>query len=327
MTIFVAGATGALGRLLIPQLVANGHRVFGMTRSPSKSDLIARLGATPLVADALDPVAVGRAVGEAAPEVIVHQLTALTGSFDERRFERALAPTNRLRTEGTDHLLAAGRAAGVRRFIAQSFAGNGIPFERTGGRVKTETDAIDPHPPRSMRPTYEALRHLEQAVTGAAWTEGVVLRYGTFYGPGTAFGLEPPGAFAEMVRARRLPVVGGGTGVWSFVHVADAAAATGVAIERGRPGLYHVADDEPALVAEWLPHLAQALDAPPPRRVPRWLGRLAAGEAVAMMMTEARGASNARARRELDWAPRYSSWRVGFQEGLRNAPPHQTHPA
>ncbi|HMB92744.1 MAG TPA: NAD(P)-dependent oxidoreductase, partial [Rhodothermales bacterium] len=245
MTVFVAGATGVLGRLLIPELVAQGHCVFGMTRSPSKRDLVVHMGATPLVADALDPDAVGRAVAEASPDIIVHQLTALADTMGERRFERALAPTNRLRIEGTNNLLAAGQAVGVSKFIAQSFVGNGIPFPRTGGPVKTETNPIDPDPPRSMRATYEALRHLEEAVTGADWTEGVVLRYGSFYGPGTAFGLEPLGSYVEMIRKRLMPVIGDGTGVWSFVHIADAAAATVAAIERGQRGLYHIADDEP----------------------------------------------------------------------------------
>ncbi len=312
MRILVAGATGVLGRQLVPRLAESGHEVFGMTRSESKRERVERLGATPIVADALDPDAVGKAVGEAEPEAIVHQLTALTGAFSERNFERAFEATNRLRVEATDHLLAAGRAVGVKRFVAQSYAGNGIPFARMGGPVKTEDDPLDPNPPEAMRATYEAIRHLEEAVVGAAWTEGIVLRYGSFYGPGTAFAFDPPGEYAKAIRKRRLPIVGGGTGVWSFVHVEDAAAATVAAVERGRHGIYHIVDDEPAPVSEWLPVLAEALGAKRPRRVPRWLGRLVAGEPVAMMMTEARGASNAKAKRELGWTLRYPSWRLGF---------------
>lgn len=317
MKILVAGATGVLGRQLVPRLVERGHDVFGMTRSPSKRELVKRLGATPVVADALDPSAVGKAVGEAEPDVIVHQLTALTGAFGDRNIERAFEATNRLRVEATDHLLAAGRAVGVRRFVAQSYAGNGIPFARTGGPVKTEDAPLDPNPPEALQATYEAIRHLEEAVVGATWTEGVVLRYGSFYGPGTAFAFDPPGEYAAAIQKRRLPIVGGGTGVWSFIHVEDAAVATVAAVERGRHGIYHIVDNEPAPVSEWLPVLAEALGAKPPRRVPRWLGRLVAGEPVAVMMTEARGASNAKAKRELDWTLQYPSWRFGFTNSRR----------
>jgi nucleoside-diphosphate-sugar epimerase len=314
MKIFVAGATGAIGIHLVPRLVANGHDVVGLTRTEVKQDLIRSLGARAAVADALDPDAVARAVAEAEPDVIVHQLTALSGSLDLRHVERAFAVTNRLRTEGTDHLLAAGRAMGVRRFVAQSFAG--WPFARTGGPVKTESDPLDPTPPAAFRATLDAIRYLEDAVTGADWTEGIVLRYGGFYGPGTSFSLTPEGEHVALIRARKFPVVGDGAGVWSFIHIEDAAAATVAAVEHGVRGIYNVVDDDPAPVAEWLPAAAAALGAKPPRRLPRWLGRIAAGEAATVMMTEVRGASNDKAKRELGWSPRYPSWRDGFANGL-----------
>jgi nucleoside-diphosphate-sugar epimerase len=314
MKIFVAGATGALGQQLVPQLVANGHEVVGMTRTESKQDLVRSLGARPAVADALDPDAVARVVAEAEPEVIVHQLTALSGSFNMRKVEEFFALTNRLRTEGTDHLLAAGRAVGVRKFVAQSYAG--WPFARTDGPVKTETDPLDPTPPQAMRETLDAIRYVEDAVTGADWVEGIVLRYGGFYGPGTSVSSDPRAEISEGVRKRKFPVVGSGAGVWSFVHIVDAATATVAAIERGAPGIYNVVDDEPAPVRDWVPALASALGAKPPRRLPRWLGRLAAGEAGTVMMTEIRGASNAKAKRELGWKLRYPSWRQGFAKGL-----------
>jgi nucleoside-diphosphate-sugar epimerase len=314
MKIFVAGATGALGRVLVPQLVGSGHEVVGMTRTPSKQDLIRSLGARPVVANALDPDAVARAVAEAEPEAIVHQLTALSGSIDLRHMERDFAETNRLRTEGTDHLLAAGHAVGVRRFVAQSFAG--WPSSRTGGPVKDESDPLDPTPPAALRTTLEAIRHLEAAVTGAAWTEGVVLRYGGFYGPGTSFSEGPEGEHLALIRKRRFPLVGNGAGVWSFIHIEDAAAATVAAVEHGERGIYNVVDDEPAPVSEWLPAAAGAVGAKPPRRLPLWLGRIAAGEAAAVMMTEVRGASNEKAKRELQWTPHYPSWRQGFANGL-----------
>ena len=314
MKVFLAGATGALGKALVPKLVAGGHEVVGLTRTPSKQDLIRGLGARPAVADALDPDAVARAVAEAEPEVIVHQLTALSRSIDLRHFERDFAETNRLRTEGTDHLLAAGRAIGVRRFVAQSYAG--WPFARTGGPVKDESDPLDPTPPAALRTTHEAIRHLEDAVTGAVWTEGIVLRYGGFYGPGTSLSVKPEGEHVALIRKRKFPVVGNGGGVWSFIHIEDAAAATVAAVEHGERGIYNVVDDDPAPVAEWLPAAAGAVGAKPPRRLPLWLGRMAAGEAAAVMMTEIRGASNKKAKRELGWSPRYPSWRDGFARGL-----------
>jgi 2-alkyl-3-oxoalkanoate reductase len=314
MKVFVAGASGALGTQLVPQLVANGHEVVAMTRTPSKQQALAALGARPVVADALDPDAVARAVAEAEPEVVVHQLTALSGRLDLRHIDRWFAATNRLRTEGTDHLLAAARAVGARRFVAQSYAG--WPFARTGGPVKSETDPLDPDPPKALRAALDAIRHVERAVTGIGWADGLVLRYGGFYGPGTSLSLEPGAAMVEPVRRRQFPIIGDGGGVWSFVHIEDAASATVAAVERGPSGTYHVVDDEPAPVREWLPVLADALGARPPWRLPRWLGRLVAGEAAVVMMTEIRGASNDKAKRVLGWEPRYPSWRLGFAKGL-----------
>jgi nucleoside-diphosphate-sugar epimerase len=312
MRIFVAGATGALGQQLVPQLVAKGHEVVGMTSKPDKQDVVRALGARPVVADALDPDAVAQAVAQAEPQVIVHQLTALSGSFDLKHLERFMAVTNRLRTEGTDHLLAAGRAIGIERFVAQSFAG--WPFARTGGPVKTEEDPLDPTPAEPFRTTLEAIRYLEQAVTGAGWTEGVVLRYGGFYGPGTSIAAD--GEHVELIRKRKFPIVGSGDGVWSFIHIEDAASATVAAIEHGERGVYNIVDDEPAPVREWLPAAATTFGGRKPMRLPRWLGRIAAGEAAVVMMNEVRGASNAKAKRELGWQPRYPSWRQGFAEGL-----------
>jgi nucleoside-diphosphate-sugar epimerase len=320
MNVFVAGASGVIGRELVPQLVARGHEVVGMTRSASKQDLVRSLGARPVVADALDPDAVARAVASAEPEVIVHQLTALSGRMrirDARHPEHfsGTVMTNRLRTEATDHLLAAGRAVGARRFVAQSIAA--FRFGRTGGPVQTEDEPLDPDaPPAGLRAGLEAILHLERAVTGIEWGEGLALRYGGFYGPGTGISLAPDAVLAAPVRKRRFPIVGDGGGIWSHIHVHDAAAATADAVERGRPGVYNVVDDDPAPVREWLPVLASVLDAKPPRHIPRWLARLAAGETATLMMTEVRGASNAKAKRELGWTPRYASWRQGFAQGL-----------
>jgi nucleoside-diphosphate-sugar epimerase len=319
MKVFVAGATGVLGRSLVPQLVARGHEVVGMTRSASKQDLVRSLGARPVVADALDPDAVARAVASAEPEVILHQLTALSGKMsirDARHPDRSSLTimTNRLRTEATDHLLAAGRAVGARRFVAQSFGA--FRWAREGGPVLTEADPIDPNPPGALRAGLVGILHIERAVPAIEWGEGLVLRYGGFYGPGTAISLAPEAQMATAIRKRQFPIVGGGDGVWSHVHIEDAAAATVAAVDHGPPGVYNVVDDEPAPVRVWLPVLAGALGAKPPRHVPRWLARLAAGETATLMMTESRGASNAKAKRELGLQPGYPSWRQGFAQGL-----------
>jgi nucleoside-diphosphate-sugar epimerase len=319
MKVFVAGATGVLGRELVPRLVARGHEVVGMTRSASKQDLVGSLGARPVVVDALDRDAVAQAVASAEPEVIVHELTALSGKMrirDARHPDRSAVArmTNRLRTEATDHLLAAGRAVGARRFVAQSFGA--FRWARTGGPVLSEADPLDPDPPASLRPVVEGLLYLEEAVTTIEWGEGLVLRYGAFYGRGTSVSLAPDAVMAAPIRKRQFPIIGDGGGVWSHIHIGDAAAATAVAVDHGPPGIYYIVDDEPAPVREWLPALASALDAKPPRRIPRWLGRLAAGEAATIMMTEARGASNKKAKRELGWQLRYPTWRLGFAQGL-----------
>jgi nucleoside-diphosphate-sugar epimerase len=291
----------------VPRLVEAGHEVHGMTRSESKRAMLYELGAVPVVADALDPDQVAQAVARARPDVIVHQLTAIPPLLDLRHFDRDFALTNRLRTEGTDHLLSAGQAVGVQRFVAQS---NIIAYARTGGPVKSEEDPVDPTPAREMRAMVAAIRHLEEAVLDARWTEGIVLRYGGFYGPGTS--LAPGAEQVELVRRRKFPLVGDGGGVWSFIHVADAAEATVAAVERGSRGIYNVVDDDPAPVAKWLPALAEEVGAKKPMRVPRFVGRLFAGEAGVMMMTELRGASNAKAKRELGWRPAHPSWRQGF---------------
>jgi nucleoside-diphosphate-sugar epimerase len=311
MKILLAGATGALGKQLVPRLVADGHEVVGITRTESKIGLLRELGATGVVADLLDPEQVARVVAAAEPEVIIHQLTALNRDFDVKHFDRTFEETNRLRTEATDHLLAAGRAVGVKRFIAQSYTS--WPYARTGGAVKTEDDPLDPDPPAAMRESLRAIRHLESAVTGADWTEGIVLRYGGFYGPGTSMSREG-GEQIEVIRKRRFPVVGDGGGIWSFIHIEDAADATVAAVTHGRRGIYNIVDDDPAPVAEWLPAAASAVGAPAPRHVPRWLGRIAAGESGVVMMTEMRGASNEKAKRELGWKPKHPSWREGFAE-------------
>jgi 2-alkyl-3-oxoalkanoate reductase len=318
MRVFIAGAGGAIGRRLVPLLVARGHEVTASTRSADKADALAAAGARPVTLDLLERDAVIAAAMRAEPEVVVHEATALAGLGDNlRAFDRAFAATNRLRTEGTDHLLAAARMAGAQRFVAQSYAG--WPYAREGAMVKGEDAPLDPRPPKTMRQTLSAIRHLEAAVTGATDLEGIVLRYGGFYGPGTS--LDRDGVHLEAVRRRRFPLVGAGTGVWSFVHIDDAAAATAAAIEHGRPGIYNVVDDDPAPVSAWLPALAAMAGAKPPRHVPTWLARLLAGESGVAMMTEIRGASNAKARRELGWTPEHPTWREGFAAAIAGEEP------
>lgn len=316
MKIFVAGATGAIGKRLVPLLASAGHQVFGMTRLPAHVDQLTAAGAVPVVADALDAAAVMQAVIKARPDVVVHELTAISGLRDLKHFDREFALTTRLRTEGTRNLLAAAKAAGAHRFIAQSYSG--WPNVRTGGRVKTEQDPLDPNPPREMRQTIDAIRQLEQMVAGAGNLTGIVLRYGSFYGPGTSLG--EGGDFLEMIRKRKLPIFGNGAGVWSFVHIDDAANATWRAIEQGPAGVYNVVDDEPVEVAAWLPGLSQILGAKPPYRLPLWLGKLLAGEVGVSIMTQVRGSSNAKAKRLLGWQPFYPTWRKGFRRGLSDRP-------
>jgi nucleoside-diphosphate-sugar epimerase len=318
MKVFVAGASGALGRRLVPILAANGHEVVGMTRNPEATRKVRELGAEPVVADGLDRTAVMRAVLGAEPEVVIHEMTGLTGVKSFRKFDDEFALTNRLRTEGLDSLLDAARTAGARRFIAQSF-GN-WNYERTGGSVKTEDDPLDPSPPSRMSRTLAAIRYLESAVTQSDDIEGIALRYGNFYGPGSAQFAEQ-GSIVNQVRKRRLPIIGDGAGVWSFIHYDDAAAATMLAMDHGAPGVYNVADDDPAPVSVWLPELAEMLGANRPWRVPVWLGRLVAGEPGVSLFTQIRGASNTNAKRELGWQLIYPSWRDGFRWGLADTPP------
>jgi nucleoside-diphosphate-sugar epimerase len=315
MKIFVAGATGAVGRPLVSALVAAGHSVAGLTRTAAKAQIIQRIGAEPVVADGLDAAAVRAVLGSIRPDVVIHQMTDLTGATDLRHFDRVFASSNRLRTQGTDILLTAAREAGARRFIAQSYCG--WPYARVGGAVKTEADALDPDPPAQLRPSLQAIRYLEGRVTGSTDPEGIILRYGSFYGPGTGM-LDP--AMVEEIRNRRVPLIGDGAGTWSFIHVDDAAAATVRAIDRGKPGnIYNIVDDEPAEVRAWLPALAGMLGAKPPFHLPAWIARLVAGEHVVSMMTQVRGGSNAKAKTDLTWQPAHPSWRQGFAEIARQS--------
>jgi nucleoside-diphosphate-sugar epimerase len=311
MRVFVAGATGVVGQYLVPHLVAAGHEVTGTTRSPAKAGQLKGAGATPVIVDGLDRRAVLDAVQAAQPEVIVHQMTSLASMRSFRNFDKEFAVTNELRTKGTDYLLEAARQAGTRRFIAQSFIG-GWNNAKTGGPVKSEQDPLDPDPLPTTRRSMAAIRHLEEVVPDAV-PEGLVLRYGYFYGHGAS------DSMLDVVRKRQMPVIGGGAGVWSFCEVTDAAAATLAAVTRGAPGVYNIVDDDPAPVREWLPGLAESLGVKPPMHAPAWLGKLLAGDLVVSLMTEARGSANAKARRELDWAPGYPSWRDGFPDWAKSA--------
>jgi nucleoside-diphosphate-sugar epimerase len=309
MRVFVAGASGAIGTRLVPQLVDRGHEVIGTFRSPGHAARVQALGAQPVALDLLDPGAVRQAVREAEPEAIAHEATALADLSDFKHFDRSFHQTNRLRTEGTDALLAAAREAGVRRFVAQSYAS--ARYVREGGPVKSEDDPLDSTPVPAARESVAAMRHVDDAVTEAG---GVALRYGTFYGASND-------GLPEPVRKRQFPIIGKGGGVTSFIHLDDAAAATVLALERDVAGIYNIVDDVPAPAREWLPVLAEVLGAKPPRRFPRWLARLLAGEFVVMMGTESRGASNAKAKRELGWELRYPSWREGFKAAYASAAP------
>jgi nucleoside-diphosphate-sugar epimerase len=303
--VFVAGGTGVVGRRLVPQLVGRGHQVTATTTGAAKLGLLEQLGADAVVMDGLDALSVGEAVAQARPDVIVHQMTAIAGKPDMKHMDRWFATTNRLRTEGTDHLLAAADATGVSHFVAQSYASwNGI---RKGGWVKTEEDPLDLHAGTVAHPGMEAIRHVEDVVVKAG---GAVLRYGWLYGPGATDDL------VEPVRKRQFPLVGGSTGYTSWVHLDDAATATVLVVEQKARGVFNIVDDEPAPASEWLPYLAECAGAKPPMRVPTWLAGLLAGEVAVAMMTEGRGFSNAKAKRELGWELRYPSWRLGFKEEL-----------
>ncbi len=312
MKILVAGATGAIGKRLVPLLVAAGHHIVATSRSRDKLNRLRSEGAEAVLMDGLDAEAVVRVVTTARPDAIVHQMTSLAPVLNTKRFDDELSPTNRLRTDGTSNLVSAAIAAGVRRFVAQSYTG--WPNQRTGGRVKTEADPLDSAPPVPMRPTLGAIQTLERMVLNTAGVTGAALRYGSLYGPGTS--LSSDGEVVELVRQRKFPVIGGGTGVWSFIHVDDAARATQLVIERGAAGVFNIVDDEPAEVSEWLPDLARTLGEKPPHRLPAWIARFAIGEVGVSMMTAIRGASNAKAKRELGWHLEYPSWRDGFRRGL-----------
>jgi nucleoside-diphosphate-sugar epimerase len=312
MRVFVAGSTGVVGKFLVPHLVENGHEVVALVRDAQKARALEAIGARVAFADALNEQEFTAAIRRAEPEVIIHQLTALTRVGNFRKFDDEFALTNRLRTEVTDIMLAAARLVGTRRFIAQSFCG--WPFAREGGPVKTEEDPLDANPPVSFRKTLAAIRYLEETVRRTMDLQALALRYGMFYGPGT--GIAKDGSIVGLVRKRKLPIVGNGAGIWSFIHVEDAARATVTAMSRGEPGIYNVVDDEPAPVATWLPALADAVGAKPPYKVPIWLGKLAMGDGGVSMMTRIRGGSNAKAKHALGWQPLHPSWRRGFVEGL-----------
>ena len=312
MKVFVAGSTGAIGRSLLPLLIEKRHDVVALVRTPARAKDVEALGARAAVADALDPDGLRAAIRRAAPEAVIHELTSLKGVTNFRRFDQTFALTNRFRTRTLDTMLAAARSIGVRRFIAQSYCG--WPYAREGSPVKTEDDPLDPAPPASFRESLAAIRYLEDTIRQTRDIQAFALRYGNLYGPGTDISAE--GTVADLVSRRKLPLFGSGAGVWSFIHVRDAASATVAAMSRGSPGIYNVVDDEPVPVNVWLPALANALGARPPRRLPAWVGALLLGDGGLSMMTLARGGSNAKSKRELAWQPSFASWRRGFVEGL-----------
>jgi nucleoside-diphosphate-sugar epimerase len=312
MKIFVTGGTGALGKFLLPQLLEKGHEVVALARSVDRAEAIENVGATAVIADPLNKEQLTAAVRRAEPEVIIHQLSSLKGAGSFRKFDEDFALTNRFRTEVTDSLLAAARTIGTERLIVQSYCG--WPYARKGGPVKNEEDPLDPKPLEGFVKTLAAIRYMESKIHSVPTLQGVALRYGAFYGPGSSIG--KGGAVAKLVKKRKMPIIGGGTGIWSFIHLSDAARATVAAVTEGAPGIYNIVDDEPAKVSVWLPALAKALGAKPPRRIPHWLGELLIGKAGVMMMTQIKGCSNAKAKRDLGWTPQYASWRRGFIEGL-----------
>lgn len=312
MKILIAGATGAVGKRLVPLLVAAGHHVVATTRTEDKLNGLRAEGAEAVLMNGLDREGVVKAVVSSRPDVIVHQMTALPPMLNLKKFDADLALTNQLRTGGTRNLVEAAALAGTQKFVAQSYTG--WPNQREGGRVKTETDPLDSAPPFAMLKTLAAIQTLEQIVTNTAGLNGIVLRYGSLYGPGTS--IASNGEVVQLIRERKFPLIGSSAGVWSFIHVDDAARATLLAIERGTPGIYNIVDDDPADVSNWLPALAQAVGAKPPLRLPPWIGRLAVGEVGVSLMTKIRGSSNAKAKRSLGWQPGYASWRDGFRRGL-----------
>ncbi|MBA3330601.1 MAG: NAD(P)-dependent oxidoreductase [Actinobacteria bacterium] len=316
MRVFIAGASGAIGRRLVPLLTASGHEVIGTTRNTDKAVALRQLGVEPVVMDGLDRDAVLQAVADAVPDVVIQEQTALSGKMNMRKFDQSFAATNKLRTDGTEYLLEAAVEAGALRFLAQSYTG--WPNAREGGPIKTEDDPLDATPPKAMRETLEAIRQQERLVIEAKTVEGLALRYGTLYAPGTAMvkGRE----YVEAIRKRRFPIIGDGDGIWSFVHIDDAAQATALAATQGGRGAYNLVDDEPAPVSVWLPYLADAIGAKPPMRVPLFVGRLAAGEVGVSMLTQIRGSANGKAKHTFGWQLRYPSWREGFVHGLDDEP-------
>jgi nucleoside-diphosphate-sugar epimerase len=320
MKIFIAGATGAVGRPLVSACIEAGHSVIGLTRTQTKAELIREMGAEPAIADGLDTDAVAEVLSSTRPDAVIHEMTNLAGATDLRNFDRTFAGSNQLRTRGTDILLAAARASGVKRFIAQSYCG--WPYARTGDAIKTEADALDPDPPAELRATLEAIQYVEKTVTRSVHPEGIVLRYGSFYGPGTGM---LDNAMLAQISNRRMPLIGDGAGWWSFVHVADAATATVRALEHGRPGsIYNIVDDDPAQVREWLPALAEIVGAKRPIHLPAWIARIIAGEHLVTMMTQVRAGSNRKARTELGWQPHHPYWREGFSEIARHSGAQRT---
>jgi 2-alkyl-3-oxoalkanoate reductase len=310
--IFIAGATGAIGKRLVPLLIAAGHRVMGSTRTQGKFDAIRALGAEAVVLDGIDQPGINATIESFRPDVVVHQMTSLSSLKSLKHFDEDFEQTNRLRTLGTEYLLAAARSVGAKKFIAQSYAG--WPNDRTGPRVQTEAAPYETNPPASMRKSLQAIVTLESFVRNASGITAIALRYGSFYGPGTSLGAD--GEVTKLVRHRKFPVVGTGAGIWSFLHIEDAAQATKLAIDRAPAGVYNVVDDEPAEASQWLPYLADCLGAKSPRHIPAWLAKFAIGEAGVLFMTEMRGASNAKAKREFGWQLIYASWREGFRGGL-----------
>jgi len=313
MKVFMAGSTGAIGRALIPMLVSDGHNVVALVRNRTRARVVEAFGAEAAVGDPLNKHELTDAIAKAQPEVVINQLTALQNGINLKKFDESFTLTNRLRTEVTDTMLAAARHVGARRVLVQSYCG--WPFAREGGPVKSEYDPLDPDPPASCRKTLDAIRYQEDAVCSSKDIEAIALRYGAFYGPGTS--IADDGQVVDLLRRRKMPLVGDGAGVWSFIHIRDAARATVQALSHGNSGIYNVVDDEPARVSEWLPVLADAVGASPPRRIPVWLARLAIGDAGVSMMTQVRAGSNTRAKRELDWTPSFQSWRDGFHSGLK----------
>lgn len=311
MNVFIAGASGVVGTATIPRLIESGHTPIAMTRSPQDADRLRDLGARVVVADGLDRSSVVRAMSESRPDIVVHVMTALKHIRDLKHFDRTFAETNRLRTAGTDNLIYAARETGVKRILAHSYAG--WNYAKGGAEAKSETDLLDPQPPRNQRESLDALVHLERA-TLTSGLSACILRCANHYGPRTS--IARAGAIVDLVRKRALPVIGSGSGIWSFIHTDDATAATVLAIDRGAEGIFNIADDEPVAAHVWISELAKLLRAPKPLRVPTFVGRFAAGEVGVSMMTAARGASNAKAKREVGWTPRFATWSDGFRHVL-----------